>query len=92
MKKWFLHIPLWFAITSLMAQQSRFLDNVYRYIEDPAIFEINQEPGHVPLIPFANARDALAGDRKASGNYMSLNGTWKFYYAETPAGIPAWIL
>ena len=84
-----LNMSLLLAMTNLMAQQSLFLDNIYRYIEDPAIFEINQEPGHVPLIPYDNAQKALDGEPEASGNYISLNGIWKFYYAETPDGIPA---
>jgi beta-galactosidase len=82
--------PLFLMIgfAEVRAQQYHFLDQVYKYIEDPAVFELNQEPGHFPLIPYANAREALSGSREKSGNYISLNGLWKFYYAETPEGAP----
>ncbi|GGH28718.1 glycoside hydrolase family 2 TIM barrel-domain containing protein [Paenibacillus segetis] len=51
---------------------------------NPELFQINRLDAHAPSIPFNTMEEALQGDTKASSNYMSLNGLWKFAYAETP--------
>jgi beta-galactosidase len=50
-----------------------FTDNLSHYIENPEVFEEGQEENHCFFIPKAN---------------LSLNGEWKFFYSETPWGIP----
>ena len=70
------------------AQERDFLNHVYDYIENTSVFGLNQEEGHVPLVPYANTQEALIRKMEGSGNYLSLNGTWKFFYTETPAGTP----
>ncbi len=82
-------LAVFFAAASASAQELNYLDHVYDYIENTSVFELNQEPGHVPLVPFATAQEALAGSMEKSGSYLSLNGTWKFFYSETPSGTPA---
>ena len=74
------------SITGL--SQTRFPDNVYQFIENPAIIELNQEPGHVPLVAFNNLDKALLNQRDQSQGYLSLNGAWKFYYSVNPDSIP----
>lgn len=66
------------------AQNPAFLDNVYHYIENPQVFEINQVPGHVPFVPYANVNDALLNNSDNAINFQSLNGNWKFQMVETP--------
>jgi beta-galactosidase len=73
----------------LCMSQSKFPDNVYQFIENPAILELNQEPGHVPLVAFNNSEKALANMRDTSQGYLSLNGVWKFCYSENPDAAPA---
>lgn len=51
---------------------------------NPELFQINRMDAHSTWIPFDTTEEALIGDSKASSNYMSLNGLWKFAYAETP--------
>ena len=34
------------------AQERDFLGNVYKYIENTQVFELNQEEGHTPLVPY----------------------------------------
>ena len=70
------------------AQDSPFLSNVYNYIENTQIFELNQEEGHVPLVPYTSADEAIINNKIGSSGYYSLNGTWKFYLADTPEGTP----
>jgi len=73
---------------SAQAQQWNFLDNIHKYIEDPGMFSLNQEPGHVPLVPFSNIDQALENDWNQSSGYLSLNGTWKFKWSEIPELAP----
>ncbi|NSW93128.1 MAG: glycoside hydrolase family 2, partial [Bacteroidales bacterium] len=70
------------------SQQTGFLENIYSYIENPSVFELNQTDGHVPLVPFKTVSDALKNDKKISEWFLSLNGDWKFLYSDTPGGIP----
>jgi beta-galactosidase len=71
------------------AQDESFLADIYRFIENPAIFELNQEEGHTIIIPYASVNDALSGIKTKSAGFRSLNGTWKFHWSDTPEGVPA---
>lgn len=71
-------------IFSLQAQQKPYLENVYNYIENLAVTDLNQEPGHTPLIPFANANEALVNNKQKASVFLDLNGQWKFNWAENP--------
>ncbi|HEX2395875.1 MAG TPA: glycoside hydrolase family 2 TIM barrel-domain containing protein, partial [Bacteroidales bacterium] len=73
----------------LEAQDGDYIKNVYQYIENTQLFELNQEEGHTPLTPFNSIAGALSNNRPESTYYRSLNGTWKFHYADTPEGTPA---
>ncbi|MBN2414890.1 DUF4981 domain-containing protein [bacterium] len=56
--------------------------------ENPQVRGINKEDAHATLMPYAVVENALTGDREASLFYRSLNGTWKFHWAEKPADRP----
>jgi beta-galactosidase len=88
MRKLLFTIFLLLAAGTVPAQERDFLRNVYNFIEDPHFFELNQVEGHVPLVPYSTHQEALAGDKKNSEWYSSLNGTWKFFLANTPEGTP----
>jgi beta-galactosidase len=88
MKRKLLFAFFCFTLIPVSAQKYDFLPNVYNYLENTQMFELNQEEGHVPLVPFLNSDGALKNDRLRSSFYISLNGTWKFHYAETPEGTP----
>ena len=72
---------------TLSAQQSKFA-NVYPYIENTAVFEINQTEGHTVCIPFKSVGEVLNLQKSKSENVLSLNGRWKFHFANTPEGTP----
>jgi beta-galactosidase len=57
--------------------------------ENPQVVGRNKERAHATLIPFADERTALAGDRAASPYFRLLNDEWKFKYAPNPALAPA---
>ncbi|MFF9095842.1 glycoside hydrolase family 2 TIM barrel-domain containing protein [Streptomyces sp. NPDC014802] len=49
-----------------------------------ALFQVGTEPPHTTLMPYATLAQALRADRTASPYRMSLDGTWKFAYADRP--------
>ena len=63
-----------FGSISVFAQsQGNFLDNIYSYIENTDVFELNQEEGRAYYIP---------------ERHISLNGEWRFFWSDVPEGIP----
>lgn len=57
--------------------------------ENLSVLEINREPARAYFIPFANEKQALAGDKNQSPFYQSLNGNWKFHWVARPEERPA---
>jgi len=84
-----LPVTLLFLSTITFSQQRGFLSSIYEYLENPAVFELNQTEGHSLIIPYTSAVDALAGNRQKSSGFLSLNGTWKFWYSDVPENFPA---
>ncbi len=50
--------------------------------ENPTVFQINQVLPHANLMPFNSVKEAIKLDKKASPNFLSLNGTWEFNFSE----------
>ncbi|MFH8798859.1 glycoside hydrolase family 2 TIM barrel-domain containing protein [Streptomyces sp. NPDC017936] len=48
------------------------------------VFRLGTEPPHTTLMPYATVAQALAADRTRSPYRLSLDGTWKFAYADRP--------
>ncbi|MBC9726643.1 glycoside hydrolase family 2 TIM barrel-domain containing protein [Streptomyces sp. TRM68367] len=48
------------------------------------VFRLGTEPPHTTLMPYGDVRQALAADRTRSPFRLSLDGTWKFAYADRP--------
>ena len=59
---------------ALPAGAQSYLDRISDYIENTSVFEENQEPGRAFHLP---------------DQALSLNGTWKFGYFESPTEVPA---
>ncbi|NOV02049.1 glycoside hydrolase family 2 TIM barrel-domain containing protein [Paenibacillus planticolens] len=55
---------------------------------NPQIFQLNRMEAHATLMPYQTEAEALAGVREASPSYQSLNGVWKFHFAENAQGRP----
>jgi beta-galactosidase len=66
-------IILYCWVGHLPAQQIDYLENLYKFIENPSVFELNQEEGRAYYFP---------------EKHLSLNGEWKFFWSDTPEGIP----
>src|SRR3954468_9069777 len=50
--------------------------------ENPQLFEVNKEQPHATFMLFSNAQDVTKDDYNSSPYYQSLNGIWKFVYAD----------
>lgn len=50
--------------------------------------EENRLPMHASYFVYESETAALKNDWKQSSNYSSLNGTWKFFWAKNPDGLP----
>ena len=61
-----------FAASTLQLN-AQYLEHLYDYIENTSVFEEGQEEGHAYY---------LADD------HLSLNGPWRFYFANTPEEVP----
>lgn len=64
---------------------SRQADPVF---ENPAIQEENRLPMRAYYLPFESKEAALANRMENSSRYMSLNGTWKFFWTEHYRNLP----
>jgi len=56
--------------------------------ENPKIFGVGKEEPRASFVPFPDAASPLKVDPELSPLTLSLNGTWKFHWAEKPAGRP----
>jgi beta-galactosidase len=82
-------VLIFFSVAALLSAQKRpFLSNIYDYLENTSVFELNQESGHTPLVPYMSVDEALQNNRFKATGFMSLNGTWKFHFSDTPEGTP----
>lgn len=67
--------------------QHRPFSDIYSYIENTDVFELNQVDGHTICIPCKDVPQALKAGIQHE-NILSLNGTWKFYFSPTPDASP----
>ena len=51
--------------------------------------EVNREDPHATRFSFDSFSQAVQGDKRASSNYMTLNGLWRFHWSDHPAVRPA---
>lgn len=50
---------------------------------NPELFQLNRLDAHASMMSFPTAAEALQGNKESSSRYQSLNGIWKFAFAET---------
>lgn len=56
--------------------------------ENPAIQEENRLPMRASYVPYESRELAKADDRSKSDRFMTLNGTWKFFWTEHYKNLP----
>lgn len=55
---------------------------------DPEVNAVNRAPMHTNYFAYESADVAAKGDRELSGNFMSLNGKWKFNWVKNADARP----
>ncbi|MBO7419067.1 MAG: DUF4981 domain-containing protein [Bacteroidaceae bacterium] len=73
MRRPYFVLLLTICLVSQTYAQQGFMNRLYDYLENTQVFEQGQEEGHAYFIPKSN---------------LSLNGQWKFFFADVPEGIP----
>lgn len=51
---------------------------------NPETFQVNRLPAHANMVAFPTIEEALSNEFTSSPWYQTLNGSWKFSFAETP--------
>ncbi len=63
--------------------------SVEDYWENPAVIGINKLPAHAAQISYSSEEEALKDSISNSSRYLSLNGKWKFQFADNPDDAPS---
>ena len=66
----------------LLLSVTAFSQSVNNDWENPKLFEVNKEAPHASFMLFESTKDVIADDYSRSPFHQSLNGKWKFVYAE----------
>jgi beta-galactosidase len=85
MQKILLVLAIMVSSLQMLVAQVKFS---FKEWEDPSVTQIGQLPPHSFAMSYPNVADVAANDFSKSPYFKSLNGTWKFYYANTPEEHP----
>ncbi len=68
-----------FIFTMTYSQEKIFLSDIYSFLENTSVFELNQEEGHTPLIPYMSVNEALINDNCDEVNIRNVTtlGTYR---------------
>ena len=82
---------LFTGLLALALAQGAMADNVPTFTEwhDMQVNDVNRFPIHTSFFAYGNPEEAMVGNMKASGNYLSLEGMWKFLGVENADQRPA---
>ncbi len=58
------------------------------YMSDPTVNAVNREPMRASYFAYSSANEAKENNPWKVSNYQSLNGAWKFNWADAPAKKP----
>ena len=59
------------------------------YWQDVQVVSVNKEYPRTSFMTYDNRTDALTGKFEKSNYYQLLNGTWKFFFADSYKDLPA---
>ncbi len=57
--------------------------------QNPEVVEVNREDPHATRFSYDSFEKARGGEKVASANYLTLNGSWRFNWSSNPATRPA---
>ena len=66
-------LPIILGAMWAVQMNAQYMEHIYDYIENTSVFEENQEEGHAYYV---------------ADNHISLNGSWRFLFANTPEEVP----
>ena len=83
-------IKTWFSAGSfcLVLQLNVCYSQLLPYWQNPEVVNVNKLPARATSISYPNQELAIVANRDASPRKLSLNGTWKFNFAEAPSKAP----
>lgn len=73
--------PALFVLSPSAYAQELSWEKLSLYIENPEMVGENQEPPHVPLVPYESLESAMDHDWETSAWQLPLDGDWRFRYA-----------
>jgi beta-galactosidase len=82
-----LFLSLFFIISAANSSSQELVFSPDNW-ENPAVFEMGQNAPHAFHVPYSSIEDALENDACTSGNFILLNGMWKFKWVERPDLVP----
>lgn len=86
-----LHFPLagfLFGIFGMLSPSLQAGSNSKPYWQDVQVVAVNKEYPRSSFMTYDNRTDALSGKFENSRYYRLLNGTWKFYFADSYKDLP----
>ena len=81
MKKFFIYSLMSACALSASAQ-------TFKEWQDPIVNAVNRAPMHTNFFAYENQTAAAQAQKEASKNFMTLNGTWKFFWVENVEARP----
>ena len=69
-----------FYLTALCACSFTASAQTFKEWQDPQVNEINRAPMHSTFFAYEDLESASVSVKENSANYMTLNGTWKFFW------------
>lgn len=77
------------ALTLLLGYTKAYGEDKLPYWRDLNVVSVNKQPPRTAFMTFQDKATALKGKWENSKYYVSLNGTWKFYYVDEYKKLPA---
>ena len=79
------------AASVVFSAEAQVTESGLPYWKDIRTVSVNKEPARSSFMTYADRSEALTGKYEKSSYYRLLNGTWRFFYAESEAHLPAGI-
>lgn len=79
------------AASVVFGAEAQVTESGLPYWKDIRTVSVNKEPARSSFMTYADRSEALTGKYEKSSYYRLLNGTWRFFYAESEAHLPAGI-
>lgn len=79
------------AASVVFGAEAQIAESGLPYWKDIRTVSVNKEPARSSFMTYADRSEALTGKYEKSSYYRLLNGTWRFFYAESEAHLPAGI-